>query len=539
MEATEIRYASIDAVTRTYRGYRPWMELRNILVTTSWFGVLFGCLLLYLALFDGLRTDDNRLLDFLVPIADAIEEALDFQPPSPNAALCIIGLNWLFGTVHVYLSAVVVPRAYLVLYAIVNVLPLVLAALLATFYSLSSNGDLLRYPELRDPAIVAGNVAGLALCILGITLATSPLRALSHAVSAPARGRSLSLGARPRWTHPLKLRAFASGVPIGLLYLPRRTLARLTLFLANVLRAPLVILTLIFTIYVMTQLPLKPEMFGVDEWHSLWHAIWGFLVDAETRAVAWEDEELRQALMVLAAVLAAWVVGSLAARLARRLFVASFKRSSETDQRPPLLFLRAFRDDQARVRRHRGSWFDALVAAPESASIDEMLLCDHSIRGPVIALGSDRNEVRPFGAARRYVGEVEDWLEIVRGFADVSAQCVLVAETSDGVRREADLLRQYRSKCVVLSSPRLDSAAANQCLKEIAARVFGPVAWPLLAQEQRIIAVFPIEQGLQLLLSKDSSAESYRIGLRAALYRQLGIPDTLVGEGPDDLTPSL
>jgi hypothetical protein len=100
------------------------------------------------------------------------------------------------------------------------------------------------------------------------------------------------------------------------------------------------------------------------------------------------------------------------------------------DPRPPVLFLRSFRDEDIvdlTSRTGRGS-----MRRSEEA------LCTALRRvGPVIAIGRPGEHLPETGAARLYVGD-HDWQKAVRHFLAQAAAVVIVVGTSPGVWWEID-----------------------------------------------------------------------------------------------------
>lgn len=86
----------------------------------------------------------------------------------------------------------------------------------------------------------------------------------------------------------------------------------------------------------------------------------------------------------------------------------SFERQVGRDQRSPILFLRAFKDDQATLPP--GRLFQRLLRAELGRRrLDHVLVEEFSRFGPIVALGRPgERPIRPFGAARVYVVH-SDW----------------------------------------------------------------------------------------------------------------------------------
>lgn len=541
MNSQDLRYVSIDAIARIYRDYRPWAELRNIGTTASWLVVAFGVVLLYTALQPEIDLESPLWMfdEVLDGLEATFEDIWSIHLSRTELAVAFIAGAFVSGLLHVYLSLVLTPRAYLVWHASNIVLPLAFSATSVVLAILVWWWQLL-FIEPGEEGLHAGQFVAFALCLVAAWLCFSAAVNAIRFLVAPPHSRRLGIGARPTWSHPLRLRASASGLPIGLVHIPGRWPARLLVFVTNLLRAPLALCALLSgMLFFLSPLEAADTFLGESEWTDLWEDIWMRATYSDSLAEFIESEHIYHACVAAIVILAAWLAGSLLARFARRLFVASFDDLVKADPRPPLLFLRPFRDDQGRLKTKRGSLFDRVIAAPENGSIDEILFCDHYFRGPVVAIGNTLPVAFPFGAVRVYPDKPEDWFSVVVRLAARSAQCILVAETSDGVRREAVLLQRHAKKSIVLSSPQLDTESANTNLRVIAALVFSVQYWPAVPPGKRIVAVFPTADGLQLLLSSDGSAEAYKASLRVALYLQLGAPDGIVGEGPDRLMPML
>ena len=102
------------------------------------------------------------------------------------------------------------------------------------------------------------------------------------------------------------------------------------------------------------------------------------------------------------------------------------------DARPPLLLLRSFADDNLPLER-RFSIFGNLLQRPFTL---EELIVDRLWRiGPVMAIGSPGETLRPAGAAREYVPDGE-WQKRLLSGLDESLWVVGILGASDGVTWE-------------------------------------------------------------------------------------------------------
>lgn len=124
----------------------------------------------------------------------------------------------------------------------------------------------------------------------------------------------------------------------------------------------------------------------------------------------------------------------------------AFEQLVQVDSRPPVLFLRSFRDDQVTLPKTpllRRLW----AAVPEPQRLDHKLIEEFSYYGPVVALGKPGEEALPYGAARLYVAHA-DWQEKVLEIAREARAIVVVADrnesrvATDGLDWEIEQLLQ-------------------------------------------------------------------------------------------------
>jgi hypothetical protein len=104
------------------------------------------------------------------------------------------------------------------------------------------------------------------------------------------------------------------------------------------------------------------------------------------------------------------------------------------DDRPPVLLLRSFEDDNfVLAPRPRLLWF--LHAAKEASTLEEYVVNWIWKLGPVIAIGKPGENVSPLGAAREYVEE-HQWRNCIRKYLDESAYVVSILGSTPGLRWE-------------------------------------------------------------------------------------------------------
>jgi hypothetical protein len=148
---------------------------------------------------------------------------------------------------------------------------------------------------------------------------------------------------------------------------------------------------------------------------------------------------------------------------ARRFTRLSLERLLSKDQRPAILFLRSFRDDQVKLSRPRRRLFFRIVAFGEPRpTLDHILLEEATPCGPVVAIGAPGSRP-PFGAARKYVTK-DQWQEVVRELARKAGAIVVALDETEGVCWEVKTLfaAEHFGKTLFLLPPRLTAPAEVQ-----------------------------------------------------------------------------
>jgi hypothetical protein len=189
----------------------------------------------------------------------------------------------------------------------------------------------------------------------------------------------------------------------------------------------------------------------------------------------------------------------------------SFEGQVSRDLRPPILFLRAFRDDQSRLPQ--GTFLLRLLRAELGRRrLDHILVEDFSRFGPVVALGRPGERMRPFGAARVYL-EDRGWQAKVVDLAEKSGHIVMVAEDSAGVVWEIETLLNpaLRSKTIFLATQLpIDLRSCSQ-LRSL-----------LPGEGPPVVGMFESrDNGTVVLQAARPSPETYIVALQAFFRRDL------------------
>jgi hypothetical protein len=231
----------------------------------------------------------------------------------------------------------------------------------------------------------------------------------------------------------------------------------------------------------------------------------------------------------LAALLICLAVGWLAQRLLRRLLRFSLEALQEIDARPPVLFLRAFRDDQVPLRAPKIALFGRLLEIGRRAnSLDQLLLDEGTPIGPVVGLGSPTDKRPPYGAARGYFTG-DTWQDAVANLAASADFIVICVDDTAGVWWEVErLVTRYLGKSLFLVHPRYAGTAENAQIIRKTAQYFrdSQGATLLRSVEQiengtestRVIGFFRDPEGrLSFMRSSTFSRFAYLLALRVFL----------------------
>ena len=191
------------------------------------------------------------------------------------------------------------------------------------------------------------------------------------------------------------------------------------------------------------------------------------------------------------------------------------------------LFLRAFRDDQVRIRRASRNLFSSvfdLGRAP--ATLDELMLERLDGRGDLIAIGNPQDRKgaarhSPWGAQRLYVNDAH-WQETVTMLSRDADRIVLCIDASDGVRWEIGHVLQsgHANKTLFFLNPSIDVQTRTRQLMED----FGVSAAHLASIDvDRILALRTTSPDqLVLMLCDKPERDAYLVAARLAFEDQAG-----------------
>jgi hypothetical protein len=225
-------------------------------------------------------------------------------------------------------------------------------------------------------------------------------------------------------------------------------------------------------------------------------------------------------------------LGNTFTTIARAFSRQSIEALITADRRPPVLFLRAFRDDQVKLGLPDLSFLSRLVSFGVPAeSLDTVLVDEATPYGPLVALGNPRDPYPPYGAARGYF-EHKDWQAAVRGLLQSSRAVVLCMDDTEAVAWELATIVEsdHLDKTLLLIPPKFSAPDENAEIVSYLLAGLGPdMPRPELVKtstmpDQRVIGMFfDSSKGWEILTTKSFSRQAYLMALRRFLRCKFGL----------------
>jgi hypothetical protein len=208
---------------------------------------------------------------------------------------------------------------------------------------------------------------------------------------------------------------------------------------------------------------------------------------------------------------AGWIVSRLAVlaqMAAQRLAIAGYDEIRAIDRRPPILFLRSFRDAHVTIRR--STFLNRLFRCePLKQLLDRILVMRFSHHGPITALGRDQDG---FGAACESSDDAT-WQSLVLTRALEAWAIVIIVQTTDGVAWEiSEMLKPpFIDKTLFIAAPEaFDRGLVEQ-------NVVGTISGE--NDKQRVIGAFRWNGEWIHLRSDELSPDDYILSLRTFFRR--------------------
>ena len=126
--------------------------------------------------------------------------------------------------------------------------------------------------------------------------------------------------------------------------------------------------------------------------------------------------------------------------LSNRSVVLSADRARAVDMRPPVLYLRSFRNDRlAAIDPSEKGVLAMFDPYKETATFEELIVRRCDSLGPVVAIADPKVRLPPFGAARKRAGDA-DWHELVKGYMAEAACTVVLMDFTENLKWEIERL---------------------------------------------------------------------------------------------------
>ncbi len=230
------------------------------------------------------------------------------------------------------------------------------------------------------------------------------------------------------------------------------------------------------------------------------------------------------------------VIGRLIVAWARRSVRFSIEALLHRDERPPILFLRPFKDDQVRlepaevmVLARIGGWLDSI------ASLDELMLEEGTPYGPVVAIGNPGDKLPPYGAARGYFDD-KTWQMAVADLAERAIAIVICIDDFEGVWWEVEnVVSRHIDKTLILLPPasaglernaeimtKLISRLATRAPQSLVVAALGNVQVEQ-AQAPPVLGIFTDAGRTRIAVSSSFSQLAYLVEVRMFLRSKLGL----------------
>ncbi len=244
-----------------------------------------------------------------------------------------------------------------------------------------------------------------------------------------------------------------------------------------------------------------------------------------------KEQEDVLALYVVAGIMGALLLfnlfgaGNLFDAIADRRATKIYQNVREWDSRPPIVFLRAFDQDDAKLPAASGDPFVKLPAGVgQPKTLDEILLENGSPYGPLIAIGDPRDPTPPLGAARIFVEgqDDNDWQRVVSSLVSASKCIVMCPTTSAGVKWELELLARSSAmaKTIFLANPEVSEAETEPLFATL---FTGAERFPEIKRGQTPIAAYQDpKHGWRVLTAKRRSLQTYSVALNIAMQALFG-----------------
>lgn len=219
-----------------------------------------------------------------------------------------------------------------------------------------------------------------------------------------------------------------------------------------------------------------------------------------------------------------------AAHMARRYQSADMRDLLAADQRPPVLLLRSFADDNRRISEASDSYWigqdNQYWIGQSSRTFEEVLVTQLDRYGPVIAIGKPGEDVPSAGAAREYLAD-DAWQARVEELIAASAAIVVIAGKTPFLRWELARIESLGalSKMLIVIPAEGEEEAADR-LMTLVENLQGARVSQLINDHLHIdalVAQFGRDSLLELA-SQSKQPQDYAIAVDIGMQVLMGMP---------------
>jgi hypothetical protein len=212
-------------------------------------------------------------------------------------------------------------------------------------------------------------------------------------------------------------------------------------------------------------------------------------------------------------------IGHWFARVAASRATNIYQSVREWDSRRPVIFLRAFSQDDIRFAAGtRDPLLKLTAGVAQTRTLDEILLEHASPYGPLIAIGDPADPIPPLGAARIFV-KGESWHEVVTSLVDASKAIVMCPSRTEGVGWELNLIggRGLFPRTMFLANPERSASETTALFAEIA-----NMSIETTARQMPVALFFDPARGCRVLTARRLTGPTYMVALNMALQALFG-----------------
>jgi hypothetical protein len=228
--------------------------------------------------------------------------------------------------------------------------------------------------------------------------------------------------------------------------------------------------------------------------------------------------------------IAATVVVSVLLFSLSRLFLTATKRLAAMtaaklraiDKRPPVLYLRSFRNDALPAEAGNEGITRFFDPYRESGRLEELVVSRATAVGPVVAIGDPKTPIQLTGAARLWAADA-DWQDVVTALIAEAAAIVVVMDFTENLRWEIETLvrRAGLDRTIFVFPPpaRQEGRAHATRMIEIleAAHIIGRGDAAAMTRPEDIRVLTVNGDEINILASSSATYSDYDVALRLIL----------------------